>query len=241
MHKLSSFKETDLLSYIGIRLSMYHGNFFISSSDLLTLPTLPVDQSYVIEMQIEETITSPFVLFQTALVITTCFGERRIRVVNLALPTTTNMSEMYSSVDEIALTSYFATKAVEKTLSHRLEDARDSITNRLIEILTAYKDTMTSSGAGASSQLAICDNMKMFPLLCLGLLKHVAIRQSSQIPSDLRAYGHALLTTFPPQQLIPYIHANFYSLHNMPPEVRSYTFLWLSPPDLIQYVAFRPE
>lgn len=46
----------------------------------------------------------------------------------------------------------------------------------------------------------------------------MGLRQSAQIPSDLRAYAQALLTTLPSQQLIPYIHPNFYSLHNMPPD-----------------------
>ena len=46
----------------------------------------------------------------------------------------------------------------------------------------------------------------------------VGLRQSSQIPSDLRAYAQALLTTLPAQQLIPFLHPTFYSLHNMPRE-----------------------
>lgn len=41
------------------------------------------------------------------------------------------------------------------------------------------------------------------------------------IPSDVRAYAQALLTTLPSQLLIPYLHPVFYSLHNMPTEVRS--------------------
>jgi len=52
----------------------------------------------------------------------------------------------------------------------------------------------------------------------LGLLKHVGLRQSSSIPSDLRAYAQALLTTLPSQLLLPYLHPVFYSLHNMPKE-----------------------
>lgn len=40
------------------------------------------------------------------------------------------------------------------------------------------------------------------------------------IPSDVRAYAQALLTTLPSQLLIPYLHPVFYSLHNMPKEVR---------------------
>jgi protein transport protein SEC24 len=39
------------------------------------------------------------------------------------------------------------------------------------------------------------------------------------IPSDVRAYSQALLTTLPSQLLIPYLHPVFYSLHNMPKEV----------------------
>lgn len=48
----------------------------------------------------------------------------------------------------------------------------------------------------------------------------VAIRQSATIPSDLRAYAQALLTSIPAQLLIPYLYPNFYSLHDMPSEVR---------------------
>lgn len=47
----------------------------------------------------------------------------------------------------------------------------------------------------------------------------VGIRQSAQIPPDLRAYSQALLTSLPSQLLMPYLYPTFYSLHNMPPEV----------------------
>lgn len=46
----------------------------------------------------------------------------------------------------------------------------------------------------------------------------VAFRQSGNVASDLRAYAQALLTTLPPDTLIPYIHPTLYSLHNMPTE-----------------------
>lgn len=58
----------------GLRMSSFHGNFFVRSTDLLSLPAVPVDQSYAIEVQIEENITSPFVVFQTAVLHTTSDG-----------------------------------------------------------------------------------------------------------------------------------------------------------------------
>ncbi|EUC53780.1 protein transporter SEC24 [Rhizoctonia solani AG-3 Rhs1AP] len=202
----------------GLRMSQFHGNFFVRSTDLLALPAVPLDQSYAIEVQIEENLTAPFVVMQTAVLHTTSFGERRIRVVTLALPTTSNVSELYASADQVAIATYLANKAVEKTLSSKLEDARDAVTNKLIDILGTYKSTMTAAGSGASAQLSVSDNLKFLPLLCLGLLKHVGLRQSAQIPPDLRAYAQALLTTLPSQQLMAYIHPAFYALHNMPPE-----------------------
>ncbi|KZT23697.1 protein transporter SEC24 [Neolentinus lepideus HHB14362 ss-1] len=202
----------------GLRMSSFHGNFFVRSTDLLAMPVVPHDQSYAVEVQIEDNITAPFVVFQTAVLHTTCFGERRIRVVTSALPTTNNLSEVFASADQVALATLLANKAVERSLTHKLEDSRDALFSKMVEILTSYKSSMTAAGAGASAQLAICDNMKMLPVLILGLLKNVGIRQSAQIPPDLRAYAQALLTTLPSQRLIPYIYPNFYSLHNMPPE-----------------------
>jgi protein transport protein SEC24 len=58
----------------GIRMSSFHGNFFVRSTDLLAMPAVPQDTSYAIELQIEETISSPFVVFQTAILHTTCYG-----------------------------------------------------------------------------------------------------------------------------------------------------------------------
>ncbi|KIY62915.1 protein transporter SEC24 [Cylindrobasidium torrendii FP15055 ss-10] len=202
----------------GLRMSSFHGNFFVRSTDLLAMPAVPQDQSYAIEIQIEETVTSPFVVLQTAILHTTCYGERRIRVVTLALPTTTSLSEVFASADQVALATYFSNKAVERSLTHKLEDARDMLFKNLVDILLAYKSSMTAGGAGAMGQLAISENMKMLPVLILGLLKNVGIRQSAQIPPDIRAYAQALLTSLPSQLLIPYIYPTFYSLHNMPEE-----------------------
>lgn len=52
----------------------------------------------------------------------------------------------------------------------------------------------------------------------------IGLRQSTMIPADLRAYAQALLTTLPSQLLIPYLHPVFYSLHNMPKDVRALSF-----------------
>ncbi|RXK39967.1 protein transporter SEC24 [Tremella mesenterica] len=201
----------------GIRLAAFHGNFFIRSTDLLALPVVPMDQNYVIELQLEDDVKATTVVIQTAVLHTTCFGERRIRVITQAMPTTDSIAEMYGSADQIAIASYLVSKSVEKSMTSSLDDARNLIINKLSDMLTVFKNQVTSS-AGASAQLAVPDNLKLLPLLMCGLVKHVGLREGVSIPPDLRSYAQALLTTLPCQSLIPYIHPIFYSLHNMSPD-----------------------
>ncbi|MCH1922194.1 hypothetical protein L9G15_22585, partial [Shewanella sp. A3A] len=43
------------------------------------------------------------VYFQTALLYTTSFGERRIRVMNLCLPVAKTVADLFSSADQLAI------------------------------------------------------------------------------------------------------------------------------------------
>jgi protein transport protein SEC24 len=58
----------------GVRMSSFHGNFFLRSTDLLAMPTVPNDVSYMIELEVEETITQPYIIIQTGVLHTTCNG-----------------------------------------------------------------------------------------------------------------------------------------------------------------------
>ncbi|RCI02763.1 COPII subunit [Rhizopus stolonifer] len=207
----------------GLRMSAFHGNFFIRSSDLLALPNVPRDQKYVVEVTMEDDLKVPTVCFQTALLHTACNGERRIRVVTTCLPVSSSMSELYASANQQAITSYLGVKAVERGLTSKLDDARDAIVNKVVDLLGVYKTHILGSGQGSTPQLTAPDNLKLLPLFALGLIKHDGLRQSSQVPSDMRSNAMNLLTTMPNQLLIPYLYANLYSLHNMPPEAGEFT------------------
>jgi protein transport protein SEC24 len=99
-----------------------------------------------------------------------------------------------------------------------LDDARDAIVNKLVDLMGVYKTHVLGSGQGSTPQLTAPDNLKLLPLFALGLIKHDGLRQSSQIPTDMRSNAMNLLNTMPMQLLIPYLYANLYSLHNMPAE-----------------------
>jgi protein transport protein SEC24 len=87
----------------GLICKSFYGNCTTRVPDIMALPNVPRDQSYCVEIGIEEDIQSSMAYFQTALLYTTCFGERRIRVLNLCLPVTKVISEVFSSADQFAI------------------------------------------------------------------------------------------------------------------------------------------
>jgi protein transport protein SEC24 len=199
----------------GLRMSTFYGNFFNRSSDLCAFPAFPRDQSYVVEVAIDESITKPVVCMQTAVLHTTCNGERRIRVMTLALPTTQILADVYASADQAAITAYFSHKAVERTLGSGLEAARDALQAKLIEMLSTYRKELAGGNMGGGG-LQFPANLRGLPILFLGLMKNLGLRKSAQIPTDMRSAALCLLSTLPLPLLIQYIYPKMYSLHDMP-------------------------
>ncbi|KAJ3410439.1 COPII subunit, partial [Chytridiales sp. JEL 0842] len=201
----------------GIRMTAFHGNFFLRSTDLLALPNVSPDNSYAVEMSIQDNLTSSVACFQTALLHTSSTGERRIRVITLAIPVTSTYSDVFASADQLAIATLLAKKGIERALISKIEDAREAILYKLNEILAAFRSGFTSSGQ--SSQLMIPENLKLLPVLILGLLKNTVFRQSPIVPSDLRSYAMSLMYVYPPEMCLTSIHPCFYALHYLDPAV----------------------
>lgn len=201
-----------------IQVSNVTGNFSRRSTELCSFPTFPRDQSYVFELYINETIKRPTVSFQCATLLTTCHGERRVRVITCTLPTSSNLQDIYASADQLAITHYLAQKATARALYSGLEDARSMIQNTLYSIVSTYKKELMTTNLGGSNPLQLCANLRMLPLLLNAMVKHVGLRKSTQIPTDMRSAALCLLSTLPVKYLIKYIYADFFSLYDMPEE-----------------------
>ena len=66
-----------ILTFSGLSIHTFHGNFFVRSTDLLSLPNVNPDHSFNMQIAIDENLDeSNMVAFQTALLYTTTKGER---------------------------------------------------------------------------------------------------------------------------------------------------------------------
>ncbi|KAJ1800630.1 COPII subunit [Coemansia sp. RSA 2399] len=203
----------------GLRMTSYYGNFFLRSLDLLALPNVTPNHSYAVEVEIEETLTAPVVFFQTALLHTTSYGERRIRVSTLALPTTDNIHTVFHKADQVAIASLMAKKAVDRALVAKLEDAREALQHKTVEIIGAFKTECTRSSSGATTQLQIPRSLQLLPFLTLASLKHTSLRSGNNVFPAMRMTAINFVLTLPTEQGIqPYTVPRLYSLHDLPAE-----------------------
>ncbi|KAH8479775.1 hypothetical protein H0E87_016805, partial [Populus deltoides] len=160
----------------GIRFTSYHGNFMLRSTDLLALPAVDCDKAYGAQLSLEETLlTSKTVYFQVALLYTASCGERRIRVHTAAVPVVADLGEMYRQADTGAIVSLFARLAIEKSLSHKLEDARSSVQLRIVKALREYRNLYAMQHR-LGGRMIYPEPLKFLPLYGLALCKSAALR-----------------------------------------------------------------
>uniref|UniRef100_A0A2I2Y4W2 SEC24 homolog B, COPII coat complex component n=1 Tax=Gorilla gorilla gorilla TaxID=9595 RepID=A0A2I2Y4W2_GORGO len=156
----------------GLSMHTFHGNFFVRSTDLLSLANINPDAGFAVQLSIEESLTdTSLVCFQTALLYTSSKGERRIRVHTLCLPVVSSLADVYAGVDVQAAICLLANMAVDRSISSSLSDARDALVNAVVDSLSAYGSTVSNL---QHSALMAPSSLKLFPLYVLALLKQVA-------------------------------------------------------------------
>ncbi|KOC69209.1 Protein transport protein Sec24B [Habropoda laboriosa] len=192
----------------GLSIHTFHGNFFVRSTDLLSLPNVNPDAGFGMQIAIEENLSDvQNVCFQAALLYTSSKGERRIRVHTLCLPVVSTLSDVLHSADQQCIVGLLS--KMGKSQQSSLSDARDALINVAIDVLTAYK----LSQSAASGGLLAPGSLKLLPLYIIALLKCVAFRSGTNTRLDDRVFAMCQLKTLPLFQLIQMIYPDLYPVH----------------------------
>ncbi|XP_055854481.1 protein transport protein Sec24A [Episyrphus balteatus] len=198
----------------GLQVHTFHGNFFVRSTDLLSLPNVNPDAGYGMQISYEESLTDvKTICFQAALLYTNSEGERRIRVHTLCLPVTASLSEVMHSADQEAIIGLLSKMAVDRSISSNVADAREAFINVTVDILSAFKLAQNlPSGQGG---LIAPRNLALLPLYILALLKHPAFRVGTSTRLDDRVFAMDECKTLPLDQLMKYIYPEFYHIDSL--------------------------
>ncbi|XP_027251510.1 protein transport protein Sec24B isoform X3 [Cricetulus griseus] len=200
----------------GLSMHTFHGNFFVRSTDLLSLANINPDAGFAVQLSIEESLTdTSLVCFQTALLYTSSKGERRIRVHTLCLPVVSSLADVYAGVDVQAAICLLANMAVDRSVSSSLSDARDALVNAVVDPLSAYSSAVSSV---PRSVLTAPSSLKLLPLYVLALLKQKAFRTGTSTRLDDRVFAMCQMKSQPLVHLMKTIHPNLYRIDRLTDE-----------------------
>ncbi|KAJ1930098.1 COPII coat Sec23p-Sfb3p heterodimer component, partial [Linderina macrospora] len=153
------------------------------------------------------------VYFQVALLYTTSDGQRRIRVHNLAIPCTTLIGNMFRHSEVDASMNLVAKMAVADAMNTPLKQIRDKLTDRTVQILTAYRRNCASGSS--PGQLILPESYKLSPLYTLALIKSPALRGGADVPIDQRVYHMNLLRQFSVTKSMDYFYPRVAPVHSL--------------------------
>lgn len=212
----------------GMRIANYYGNFFIRGSDLMALPNVNSDSVYGFDIAHDgENLTVPFVTIQSALLYTNGDGQRRIRVMTQAFPTTNLTSELVSGMNVFTTCNLMAKQAIDVALKTSLDNARMRMQSTCVDLIRAAKggDVRTVSGyavpqASQSQQTeddSIPPELELFPLYTLALMKNVAFRGGTDVHPDERTQSFFNINQMWLNKSKSYVYPPLFSLHDMQP------------------------
>lgn len=198
----------------GMSIHTFHGNFFVRSTDLLSLPNVNPDAGFGMQVSIDENLSDvDTVCFQAALLYTSSKGERRIRVHTLCLPVVSALHEIVHSADQQCIVGLLAKMAVDRSIESSLSDAREAFINVVIDILSSYK---LSLNLGSTPNGLLAPNcLKLLPLYISALLKTQAFRTGTSTRLDDRVKAMIDMKTLPLMRLIQCVYPDLYPVHNL--------------------------
>ncbi|CAK5034075.1 unnamed protein product [Meloidogyne enterolobii] len=197
----------------GVSLHSFYGNFFVRSTDLLSLPNVSPDSALGVQIKLDETLTSSHVCFQAALLYTSTKGDRRIRVHTLSLPVLTNTTHVYSAVDINTTISLLSKMATERALSGSdLSDCREALINAVVDALAGYQRILGQTSS--TLRMPAEGGLQYMPIYVLGLLKHRAFSGAQKASMDERMASLLMFKTVGIEVLLMEVCPALYSVHN---------------------------
>uniref|UniRef100_H2T6L4 SEC24 homolog C, COPII coat complex component n=1 Tax=Takifugu rubripes TaxID=31033 RepID=H2T6L4_TAKRU len=177
----------------GIRATDFYGSFFMSNTTDVELAGLDCDKAVTVEFKHDDKLSEETgALMQCAVLYTSCSGQRRLRIHNMAVSCCSQLADLYRNCETDTIINYFAKYAFRGVLSNPTKAVRDTLVNQCAQILACYRKNCASpSSAG---QLILPECMKLLPVYLNCVLKSDVLLPGADVSLDDRAYLRQLVS-----------------------------------------------
>uniref|UniRef100_A0A914RJ53 Sec23/Sec24 trunk domain-containing protein n=1 Tax=Parascaris equorum TaxID=6256 RepID=A0A914RJ53_PAREQ len=138
----------------GLRPTGFFGSFFMDNSTDMEFGAVDSDKAVHVEIRHDDRLPEGNAYIQSASLFTSCSGQRRLRIHNMALPVSSDYNQLYRVADSHCLVSFLfkqgqlaavtAITAESMVREKSPKEVRDSVTSRCAQMLATYREKCSS-------------------------------------------------------------------------------------------------
>ncbi|KAK5848438.1 hypothetical protein PBY51_006052 [Eleginops maclovinus] len=198
----------------GFRATEFFGAIHMNNTTDIEMAAVDCDKALTVEFKHDDTLSEEAgALMQCALLYTTVNGQRRLRIHNLSLNCSLQLSELYKSCETDSLINFFAKSACRAILNQPLKAVRDILVNQTAHMLACYRKNCATPSA--ASQLILPDAMKVFPVYMNSLMKSAPLVGSTELSTDDRAHLRLSIMAMGVEETQLLLYPRLTPLHNL--------------------------
>ncbi|CAI9115465.1 OLC1v1016370C3 [Oldenlandia corymbosa var. corymbosa] len=198
---------------MGLEVQDYFGNFCKRIPTDVDLPAIDCDKTIMVTLKhVDKLQDGSECAFQSALLYTTVYGQRRIRVSTLSLPCTTMLSNLFRSADLDTQFACVAKQVANEIPSTSLVHMREQVNTTCINILHSYRK-FCATVQSSTGQLILPEALKLLPLYVLALNKSTGLRTDGRI--DDRSFWINKVAPLSIPLTISLVYPRMIAIHNL--------------------------
>ncbi|XP_047337442.1 protein transport protein Sec24-like At4g32640 [Impatiens glandulifera] len=196
----------------GIQVQEYMGSFCKRIPTDVDLPAIDCDKTLMVTMKHDDKLQDGSeCAFQCALLYTTVYGQRRIRVSTLSLSCSSVLSNLFRGADLDTQFTCFLKQAAIEIPTTPLIQVREKVMNLCINILHSYRKHCSTTSSTA--QLILPEALKLLPLYTLALVKSAGLRTEGRLED--RSFWINYVSSLSTSLAIPLVYPRMVAIHDL--------------------------
>ncbi|KAI0322894.1 sec24-like protein [Amylostereum chailletii] len=197
----------------GLRVNTHYGNFHIESPDTLVMGVLDADKAILCTLEHTRSLsTRQYAYLQCATLHTTVSGERRVRVVNIAVQVAELAGNVFRYADMDVVVSYLTRYSISRMASVKMSMIRDELTEHCSAVLYSYRRNCAT--ASSATQLVIPEAFRALPMYTLAIHKSKALK-GRNVSADVRNYSSHCMMGMSVRETMFQLYPRMMALHDL--------------------------
>ncbi|KAI0266536.1 protein transporter SEC24 [Gloeopeniophorella convolvens] len=197
----------------GLRPARLMGNFHLPNPTTPTLGTLDADKTLSVSFDHSATLSPhQYAYIQCAVLHTTIDGQRRVRVINLAIQVAELAGSVFRFADMDVVVTHMMRQSISHMLNHKLSSIRDELTELCSAILYSYR--RNCAAATVQSQLIIPEAFRGLPVYTLSINKSKPMK-AKYIDPDIRNYYRHMLLGASVRSTMYHLYPRMLAVHDL--------------------------